>query len=441
MCPRCLVALEKREVAAGEPAAATPDTTMPQVRMPEARTPRATTVEVAAAPPTEAPAKEPTPVPLRAAPRERAERREPPRPSGAQPAPPTVHPHEEYSDLSTIGWAILAAFLTILAARGTIGLLLGEPHLFALIWTAGLWLLVVLTTRMWLYRYHLRAVQFHFPSSIGLGSEVAYRLVLTPARRLPVDCATLLLRAEERVRSFSNNAEKTLRVERFRTIVEICRDIILAGNQEAVFAGTFTLPEHVPPSFAGEHNSVLWTARVWVGMPGWRPDVRKRLDLTVLAVVPPKPEEPAAPESSEIPLPALEACGARLTLNAPLDAEGRVRVRAGESVEGRLLLRPREQVGCRRILLEVGYAVASRGHDERRTIQTETLWEGELEADREIEVPVNLDLPAAGPVSYYGQNFDIHWSARIRVDIPMWTDLVATIPVVVEPAARAATSP
>ena len=49
-----------------------------------------------------------------------------------------------------------------------------------------------------------------------------------------------------------------------------------------------------------------------------------------------------------------------------------------------------------------------------------------------IQVPVAIELPAAGPITYRGQYFSIDWRARLRVDIPMWTDMVAQVPMIVE---------
>ena len=331
-----------------------------------------------------------------------------------------------YLHRMTAGSGHVAFFMMCGAGYVTYELLWDSPARSILFQTAGLWSGAAIAAYMFVSRSTVGALTLSLPSSMGMGIDVPYRVTVTPAARVRINRATLLLLAEERSKEHSE-------CECFRMEVEVCRDEELALGRQATYSGTFHLPEDAPPSLKGDRDQIEWFARLWVGVAGWRPDPVAAAIPTVLALVPRNAERAAPQEATEIPAPGLAPFGGRLSVNAVVEPPDRIHLRGGESVDGHLRLT--DLAGCTSLELEVvcTSTVSGEQYKERHYCDVITLWEGDSYSGGEVLIPLRISVPSQGPPTYRGELLSIDWVARVRAKTAEWTE-IAFIPLVVRPA-------
>lgn len=94
----------------------------------------------------------------------------------------------------------------------------------------------------------------------------------------------------------------------------------------------------------------------------------------------------------------------------------------GQILEGEALLNPYEDVNCRGLWLEIGYWDRGRGTPHENRLVQDMFYQGNLQRNQAISHRIQFQIPDRGPVTYAGENVNIDWFVRIRVDIPMWFD-------------------
>ena len=406
LCPGCFTSLERR----GEQTAPSAPTTLAPAAPPQP------SPETPAPPP---PVTRPSAPPVASAPvRSRT-------PRAATP----VERRIRQGDPVATGLAVVACVLTIFALAATAPLLAGRAGLGSVIFAVLFWVLAVITTRAFLFRHYVREIALTLPHTAHPGEEIPYRLVVEPARDLPASSATLALRAEERIISTDRSASRRQSVEVFRLDTQLFRQVVLSADHQHVFEGKLALPANAVPSFEGRWNSLKWEARLWVAIPGWRPDAHRRFPLVVSTLVsgPPLPR----PRTLVVPLEWSEKCPGELEI-ATEQEHGVLHLHTGEQTHAQLRLSPTRKLASGHVWVELGYRVESRGASEGGVACRAELPGGEWAAGETVERDFVLTVPAQGPVSYAGQCFTITWWLSLQVDLPAQADLRTALPVVVE---------
>lgn len=403
LCPGCFTSLERR----GEGTVSPPH--------PPTATPSPSSPTTAPVPPSAQPSTPPaTPAPVR---------------SRTPRATTPVERRIRQGDPVATGLAVVACILTIFALSLTAPVLAGKAGLGSVVFAALFWVLVVVTTRAFLFRHYVREISLILPRTAQPGEAIPYRLVIEPARDLPASTATLTLRAEERAVSMGQHESRTRRTEVFRLDTQLFRQVVLTAGHQHAFEGKLALPANAVPTFDGRWNSLKWEARLWVVIPGWRPDVHKRLPLTVSTLIsgPPPPE----PRTNVVPLDWADRCHAELEITAEQE-HGVLRLQTGQQTHARLRLTPTRKLTCGHVWIELGYRVDGQGGSEGGVACRAELPGGEWASGETVERAFVLTVPAQGPVSYAGQCFNITWWLSLQVDIPAHADLRTTLPVIVE---------
>ncbi len=112
-------------------------------------------------------------------------------------------------------------------------------------------------------------------------------------------------------------------------------------------------------------------------------------------------------------------------------------VQAGQTLTGELTLRVPHDVNARGVLLEVSCKVHGRGTDEKvAAIEESKIYEGDLRAGQDLQVPFEAHISGAGPCTYHGRYIKMDWAVRVRIDVPMWFDKRYEFPFTVVPRVR-----
>lgn len=95
----------------------------------------------------------------------------------------------------------------------------------------------------------------------------------------------------------------------------------------------------------------------------------------------------------------------------------------GESLEGEVILTPREEINCRGVWLEIGWFDRGKGTSHENRLMEAMFFQGKLKAGETLAHRITFAIPKEAPVSYAGQLVTVEWYVRVRIDIPFWFDI------------------
>ncbi|OPZ82336.1 MAG: hypothetical protein BWY76_02745 [bacterium ADurb.Bin429] len=332
------------------------------------------------------------------------------------------------------GFVFLAILCGAIALGTLFGTAPGEFGFFTLVLLTVLVVGVIVFVRKAIYYSAIDTVDMTPQYQPVLGAPLPVKVDIAVLQSIPITDVEVTLTARERAINRSGKSETTYQEEIYTQTVRVEAGGTWNGGQAVRFTAPLVIPPEMPASFAGKHNFIEWTATLWVGIPGWYPDIRHKLPLTVRPLVAGVP--PLASEPRTFPLPVLGDLHAQLQFTCAM-TEGWPVLQAGSEIPFILTMDPLEAASNQRLRIELAYHITGAGDDEGRTVAAVTCFPGGWTADSSAFTE-KLFIPADAPVSYEGRHIRTRWTLILRREIPWHPDQVQTFGVVVVPAAISA---
>ena len=95
----------------------------------------------------------------------------------------------------------------------------------------------------------------------------------------------------------------------------------------------------------------------------------------------------------------------------------------GDLVKGRVSIDAPVATKTKKITVDLNWKTEGRGNQNKDTVDSVTIHEGELYDGAMINSEFELKLPDDGPVTYDGHYIRIVWAVVVRIDIPWATDV------------------
>lgn len=324
--------------------------------------------------------------------------------------------------------AIVCGIIGLVTLFNTSG---AEFNPFTIIVVGGMIALCIVCARKSIYYGAIESAQLTPLALPVLGSLLPVQVTIGVLKDLLVTDVEVQLVARERAVRRGGKSDSTFTHELYTQTARIPADATWAGGQTVTFTANLAIPADVPPSFAGRNNFIEWSLRLWVGIPGWYPDIRIALPVDVRPLLKNAP----APVIAEYTFaaPALPELGAGVTLQCAT-ATGRPMLQAGSDVPVTVRINPAEAATDRRLNLELAYHVTGSGTGEDRNVAALACYPGGWGAGPQSMTGV-LRIPTDVPISHDGLHVRIRWTLTLRLQAPWQFDKVQAYDVAMTPAA------
>ncbi len=280
--------------------------------------------------------------------------------------------------------------------------------------------------------------------SVGLGETVTWGVVIRAKKPITVGAGTIKIKFQEHAISRGGTSDSHYRKALHEQIFQIPGKPAMPGEGVEIRV-EIPIPAHAIPSHKGRNNFIEWSLEARAPVPGYCPDVKKRVSVTVRPKIAAELDGGmsenlyvAADWLAATKPPAGQAklgeawATLQATDGASIDQTPVMAV--GETREFSLWVQTKETVDCRGVLCWVGCRVHGAGSDEKIVlIQEQTIHEGALTPDQPVCFPVQVTVPDSGPASYVGRYVKLEWVACVRLDIPLWFDKRLRVPFIVTP--------
>jgi hypothetical protein len=345
------------------------------------------------------------------------------------------------SVMSTLG-AMVTVVLALVNLSGSAGF-------FSFIFFLGFTFLSVYLVRQAIYHSAISKAIIRQINTAMPGRMMKIEIDIGVMKTIPVNQIKLTVSLNEVTAKQDGNKKSST-----QTFLRYSRDIVLVKTpvvwtQQSIVTLTawIELPKDAEGSFKSEYNQLAWTAELYGEIPGWYPDIRMQVPLQVLPII----ERKIAPsETKEFRLEDLRGLNASITLNAPLDINGRVTVPLGREIPFSVLINPTNSGPHRKLFLETVMLIKGAGATENKVIHRQLLFGNGWEARQKLEksgvfiLPLqavyssNVDISGILPISYTGKYLSIEWQLLVREEIPWEKHPSDFVPIIVVPAEKIA---
>jgi hypothetical protein len=276
--------------------------------------------------------------------------------------------------------------------------------------------LSIVLVRQAIFHSAIQRVEVSQQGEAILGAPVSFNIDIGLIRDIAITEATLTISAEERATSGEGKSSTTYRHICFSQAATLEQHAEWKAGMVENFTPEITIPAIAPPSFSGSANRVTWTAFLWVGIPGWYPDIRKRITFTV-------PAQRAVTKVRDIHeieyrLSAMADFPVHLTLECPIDRQSRPVIAVGDRVPFTLRMEPRTAAKNEQVSIELAYRIAGQGNSEQATLARLNCFRNGWQTGALIEETGFLYLPPHAPVTYTGHVLSTHWTLTVRRKVP-----------------------
>ena len=276
----------------------------------------------------------------------------------------------------------------------------------------------------------------------GVGEAFDWGVTVRAKRPITVGTASVTLKCQEHAIARGGTSDSHYR----KTLVE--QTFQVAGKQlmpgeELPLRVTASIPRDAIPSHASKNNFIEWTLQIRASVPGYCPDLKESISVTVEPTIAGGQGLAESPSVSADWLTETHPPGGHAQLGAAwatLEAEGGATLdqapvmAVGETRRFRLWVQTNEALNGRGVLCWVGCRIHGSGTDEEITLHAEqTIHEGALNPGQPVSFPIEVSVPGSGPVSYVGRYVKLEWVVRVRIDIPLWFDKRMYVPFIVTP--------
>jgi hypothetical protein len=264
--------------------------------------------------------------------------------------------------------------------------------------------------------------------SAALGETFAWGVTVKAKRSVTIGRLTFTLRCFEH--AISRGSADTHYQRKLAEHTFEASGGALQTGEEGQFRADVTIPATAVPSHSSNSNFIEWTAEVRAPVPGWCPDIREVAWVRVRPAMAPGASPPLR-EDPHVPADWLAAASlaagqaqSRSTWGSLQSQEGGLIhempiVAVGQSRRLYLWVQTEEQVDCRGVWLWVGCWIHGAGtHEEIDLVPEHLIHEGPLLPGQPVGCPIDIKVPATGPVTFIGRYVKCGWVARVRFDTP-----------------------
>jgi len=309
------------------------------------------------------------------------------------------------------------------------------------------------------------------PASYHLGQTFTWGLTLRAKKPLVVGEVTYTLHHWEYGETSTTEGGGRTRPQEplFEPLSVTVSGRTIPEGEEALLAATFTYPATSVPAYDSPGGGTKWVIAAKMPIEGPLPDIEQNIGLDVRPWVEAEltsglledesvPAERLAAAHLERPRlkglagviedwnaarggalagitqSVLEDCGVRATVEAADGAsrDGAPVMAVGASRRLMLHVTADEALECRRIECTVGSP--GRGWmGPQDVVPPQTLHEGPLEAGWSTEHELEVTIPEAGPVTFWGTRVTLAWGVKVRFDMPLAIDKYLWLPIIVTP--------
>jgi len=280
--------------------------------------------------------------------------------------------------------------------------------------------------------------------AVGLGDSAQWGVTITARRPMTVGAVSCTLSCQEHAISRGGTSDSHYRKTLFTQTFQLAGGSLQPG-QQASFRVPFTIPPDGVPSHRSANNFIEWRLELHAPVPGMCPDIKQKVDLWVAPTV--RGELTAGlPDHPSVAAGWMRAdrlTGGQAQLGSAWGAlqsqDGAMidqspAMCAGETRNLYLWVQTGEPIACRGVWAWVGCRIHGSGTDEEIPLMAERLiHEGAVQPGTPVGCPIQVTIPAQGPVSFAGRYVKLEWVARVRFDIPLWFDKRMWVPIIVTP--------
>jgi hypothetical protein len=323
--------------------------------------------------------------------------------------------------------AILCGIITLFTLFGTSP---ADFSFFTLVLVSVLVIGVIVFLRKAIYYSAIDTVTLKPQYQPVLGAMLPLQVAVDVLKDIPVTDVEVTLTAQERAIDRGSKSDTTHQHIIYTQTARIPAGGQWTGGQSMFFTANLAIPAELPPSFTGKHNFIEWSAALWVGIPGWYPDIRQKLPLTVRPLVAGAPLPAIEPRAFSLPeLPGLTAY---LALSCAMK-DGWPLLQAGSEVPFTLAITTKDGASNERLRVELAYHITGSGDHEDRNIAAVTCFPGGWSAGTQ-DYTDTLRIPADVPVSYEGHHLRIRWTLTVRHEVAWQLDKVQVFNLTMVPA-------
>lgn len=324
--------------------------------------------------------------------------------------------------LSSVLYAIMGGIVCLIAVVNLFSTRAEDFGFWTLVVNGGLLFLGVYLVRQAIYRSVIQRAKLVVVGTPCLGKVLCFDATIGVLRTVPVTGGTLTVTAEEEAVSGSGKSQTTHR----RTIFTRTLPLTLPEQWRAGSIITLTpqcaIPIDAVPSFKGKHNSIKWKAQLWVGIPGFYPDVRLTVPLYVPAVRIQSEQQEAVP-CPRYALTNLGDLNAEITLDCPIGPNKLPCLHAGRSVPFSLDITPKKIQENEAIWVELSYQISGDGDGETMIVSRVPCFRRGWHADTQQQEQATLTIPKDAPITYHGTHVRVDWMVSVKKEIPWKKDL------------------
>lgn len=308
-------------------------------------------------------------------------------------------------------------FLATLCAFFALFLLLSTSSanfsFFSFVFLCGFSVLTVFLVRQIIYYSAIQNVKFVPQGQIRLGAPLQFEMTVGVLKNIPIGEAHITISALETTTSGSGKNSEKHQYLLFKQEIPLRTSKYWPGGNLLAFHPQLTLPAKGIPSFEGRYNHIDWKANLWVGIPGWYPDIRKSLKL----FVPPVSVGMAPPATYQwYSLPELRGYNAKIGFECRMGESNIPQLMAGRKIPFTVEITPDSGSVNKKIVVEISYDITSAGNDEHQTVDSVTCFRrGTTGATTQQENDL-LNIPLNSPITYKGRFISTRWKITVRDD-------------------------
>ncbi|HEX2950402.1 MAG TPA: hypothetical protein VHV83_12700 [Armatimonadota bacterium] len=341
-------------------------------------------------------------------------------PAGKTPKPTKTSPVQQHltQDEQSTGNFIAVA---LAIAGGTMGLV-AAIHLFTtspenfglstLIFNGLFIFLGVWLIRHSSYRRGILRTKMALLAEPRFGAPLPLEVTIGVLRTIPITEGTLTITADEEAVSGKDNGKKIYHSNIFTRTVPVKLATRWQAGSIVKLNPQFILPIDGVASLSGRYNKIVWKAKLWIGIPGWYPDIRLSLPLPLLAVRL-RGDEPEQINTNRYSLPNLGDINAVISLECATGSLNTPRLHVGRKVPFSLQIIPNNKPNGEKLSVELSYHITGSGNEESVVVEHIQCFRNGWKASVQQQENGFLTIPRTAPATHDGTHINVSWSVTV----------------------------
>ncbi len=334
------------------------------------------------------------------------------------------------SSMQVGGFAFLGIFLMFIALS-VFGSLVNGGGIFSFIFLAGFVVLGVLALRKAITATVVSSCTLASSASAPLNGELVVDIRLGLLKQVPISGVTLQLR------SLAEHIDRNRKNQKSTEVLYETRVMLEPGTKwevGKVMTGRAVI--HIPndgiPNFKVNSNEVRWELVLDIAIPGWYPDIQKKIPVHILPCHQGASIPPVAPVTFQ--LPSLGDMNAKVMIMASRGSSDIPALALGKPVKMIITVNPTSKPKANsKLLLELKCNIGADNYWDKISVITVDCFPQGWEAGHAQSSEVTVNMPTNVPISFRSNQISALWVLEARYPIPWAVDRRESIPILVIP--------